>query len=62
MDVKPYITEMKKLNGDMGLRETIEKNSKNVLFIEGDEGNVFDIDSEDEINILEERGYIIEKG
>ena len=53
---------MKRLNGDMGLRETREKNSKNVLFIEGDEGNVFDIDSEDEINILEERGYIIEKG
>jgi len=59
---KGHITEMKRLNGDMGLRETIEKNSKNVLFIEGDEGNVFDIDSEDEINILEERGYIIEKG
>jgi len=62
MDVKPYIAEMKKLNGDKGLRETIEKYSKNVLFIEGDEGNIFDIDTEDEIKILGERGYAIEKG
>lgn len=62
LDIKPYVWEMKRLKGDKGLREIIEKHSKSVLFIKGDEGTTFDIDTEDEINILKERGYTIEKG
>ncbi len=61
MRVKPYLDEMRLLEGDKGLREIIEKHSENVLLIEGEEGNIFDIDTEKEINILRERGFIIEK-
>jgi CTP:molybdopterin cytidylyltransferase MocA len=59
--IKPYIEEMQSLQGDKGLREIIDNHSKNVLLIEGDEGNLFDIDTEKEINIIKERGYLIEK-
>lgn len=61
MDIKPYIKELQNLEGDKGLREIIDNHSENVLFIEGDEGNIFDIDTEGEINILRERRYVIEK-
>jgi len=61
MDVKPYIKEMQNLEGDKGLREIIDNHSESVLFIEGDEGNIFDIDTEGEIHALRERGYVIEK-
>ena len=59
--IKPYIKEMQSLEGDKGLREIIDNHSKNVLLIEGDGGNIFDIDTEEEINILKEREYLIEK-
>ena len=61
MDVKPYIKEMQNLEGDKGLREIIDNHSGSVLFIDGDEGNIFDIDTEGEIQTLRERGYVIEK-
>jgi molybdenum cofactor cytidylyltransferase len=61
MDIKPYIKEMQNLDGDKGLREIIDNHSGSVLFIEGDEGNIFDIDTEGEIHTLRERGYVIEK-
>jgi molybdenum cofactor cytidylyltransferase len=61
MDIKPYIKEMLNLEGDKGLRKIIDNHSGNVLFIEGDEGNIFDIDTEGEIHTLRERGYVIEK-
>jgi molybdenum cofactor cytidylyltransferase len=61
MDIKPYIKEMQNLEGDKGLREIIDNHSGSVLFIEGDEGNIFDIDTEGEIHTLRERGYVIEK-
>ena len=61
MDIKPYINEMQNLEGDKGLREIIDNHSESVLFIEGDEGNIFDIDTEGEIHALRERGYVIEK-
>lgn len=61
MDVKPYIKEMQNLKGDKGLREIIDNHSGSVLFIDGNEGNIFDIDTEGEIQTLRERGYVIEK-
>ena len=61
MDIKPYIKEMQNLEGDKGLREIIDNHSESVLFIDGDEGNIFDIDTEGEIHTLRERGYVIEK-
>jgi molybdenum cofactor cytidylyltransferase len=62
MCVNPYIEEMRLLKGDKGLREIIEKHLEDVLFVEGDEGNVFDIDNIEDVNILKERGYKIEEG
>ena len=59
--IKPYLEEMKGLAGDKGLREIIDKHREDVVFIKGDEGNIFDIDTLETINILKKRGYKIEK-
>jgi molybdenum cofactor cytidylyltransferase len=61
MKIKPYFVEMKGLTGDKGLREIIDKHREDVVFIKGDEGSVFDIDTIETIEILKERGYRIEK-
>jgi molybdenum cofactor cytidylyltransferase len=58
----PYREEMELLDGDRGLREVIEKHSTDVLFIEGDEGILFDIDTEEDLRVLRRRGYRVEKG
>jgi molybdenum cofactor cytidylyltransferase len=60
--IKPYLDEMKILKGDKGLREIVDKHMEDVVFIKGDEGSVFDIDTVETINLLKERGYRIEKG
>ncbi len=62
MRVAPFIEEMKGLEGDKGLREVIEKHKEDVLFIEADDGVLFDIDTADDIRSLTQRGYSIEKG
>ncbi len=62
MNITRYEADMGLLEGDKGLREVIEKNSSDVLFIEGDEGVLFDIDTLEDIEILRERGYKVEKG
>jgi molybdenum cofactor cytidylyltransferase len=61
MNVGLYCDEIRSLQGDKGLREIIEKYRKYVIFIEGDEGTLFDIDTIDDVESLKERGYIIEK-
>jgi len=62
MDVGLYSTEIRSLEGDKGLREIIEKHAGDVIFIKGNEGSLFDIDTIEDIERLKERGYIIEKG
>lgn len=62
MDIEPYESDMELLGGDKGLREIIEKHGSDVLFIEGDEGVLFDIDTLEDIDILRKRGYKVEKG
>lgn len=57
-----YRGEMEHLEGDMGLREVIEKHSSDVLSIVGDEGILFDIDTLEDLGVLKERGYRVEKG
>jgi len=59
--IKPYFEEMKGLTGDKGLREIIDKHGEDVVFIRGDEGSVFDIDTVETVNLLKERGHRIEK-
>jgi molybdenum cofactor cytidylyltransferase len=60
--IKPFLEEMKGLAGDKGLREIIDKHREDVVFIKGDEGSIFDIDTVETVNLLRERGYKIEKG
>ena len=62
MSYKPYKSDIEKLEGDKGLREVIEKYASDVVFIESDEGILFDIDMLEDIENLKERGYLIEKG
>jgi molybdenum cofactor cytidylyltransferase len=53
--------EIGMLHGDSGLREVIEKYKEDVVFIEGDSGNLYDIDTIQAIDQLRERGYRIEE-
>jgi molybdenum cofactor cytidylyltransferase len=62
MDFGLHREEIKSLQGDKGLREIIEKHTKDVIFIKGNEGTLFDIDTIEDIERLKERGHIIEKG
>lgn len=62
MHVGPHLDEMRSLQGDRGLREIVDKHRGDVVFIEGDEGIIFDIDTVEAINILKKRGYRVEKG
>ena len=61
MNPRPYLEEMRGLTGDKGLREVIEKHIDDVVFLDGDEGNLFDIDTAEEIDILRRRGHKIEE-
>jgi len=49
------------LHEDSGLREVIEKYKQDVVFIEGDTGNLYDIDTIQTLDRLRERGYRIEE-
>jgi molybdenum cofactor cytidylyltransferase len=62
MDASLYGEEIRSLQGDKGLREIIEKHNEDVIFINGNEGAIFDIDTTDDVERLKERGHIIEKG
>ncbi len=62
MDVSTYSEEIKSLQGDRGLREIIEKHAEDVIFIKGNEGSLYDIDTIEDVERLKERGHIIEKG
>lgn len=62
MSVAPYRADMEGLEGDKGLREVIAKYSADVLFIKGDEGTLFDIDTLEDIEVLKQRGFKVEKG
>jgi molybdenum cofactor cytidylyltransferase len=62
IDVKPYLAEMRTLEGDTALRPIIERHSQDILYVEGDEGIILDLDTDEEIDLLRGRGYKIEKG
>jgi molybdenum cofactor cytidylyltransferase len=57
----PYLREMTNLQGDRGLREVIEKHREDVVFIEGDETILFDIDTMEQIEELRSRGLKVEE-
>lgn len=60
--IKPCETLIGSLSGDKGLREIIEKNGEDVICIEGNEGSLLDIDTEEDVASLRKRGYCVEKG
>jgi molybdenum cofactor cytidylyltransferase len=62
IDVTKYVEEIRALEGDTALRPIIEKHSQDILYVEGDEGILLDLDTEQDIDLLRERGYTIEKG
>jgi len=62
IDANMLRAESGMLLGDSGLREVIEKYRRDVVFIDGDEGNLWDIDTVQAIDRLRERGYRIEEG
>lgn len=61
MSVAPFIEAMRGLEGDKGLREVIEKHKEDVLFLETDDGVLFDIDTADDVRTLTQKGYAIEE-
>ena len=65
----PVLVEMKKhlpavsaVNGEWGLKEVVEGNPADVVFVEAGEGALLDLDTEADMNALKRRGYTIEKG
>lgn len=56
-----FLDEMAAVEGDMGLRRLVERHRDEVRTVEGDEGAVLDIDSEEDIAELVRRGFTIEK-
>jgi molybdenum cofactor cytidylyltransferase len=56
-----FLEEMATVEGDMGLRRLVERHADLVRTVEGDEGTVLDIDSEEDIAELAGRGFRIEK-
>jgi molybdenum cofactor cytidylyltransferase len=61
IDANTLGAEIGMLHGDSGLREVIEKYRQDMVFIEGDDGNLLDIDTIQAIEQLRERGYKVEK-
>ncbi|HAR96257.1 MAG TPA: hypothetical protein DCR97_09900 [Deltaproteobacteria bacterium] len=56
-----FLEEMAAIEGDIGLRKLVERHGDQVRTVEGDEGCVFDIDSEEDVAELVRRGFTIEK-
>jgi molybdenum cofactor cytidylyltransferase len=61
IDTAVIRAEIGMLQGDKGLREVIEKYRRDVVFIQGDDGNLFDLDTIQAIDQLRERGYRVEE-
>jgi molybdenum cofactor cytidylyltransferase len=62
IDLSRYTAELGSLTGDAGLRTILENHNQDILYVEGDEGTVLDLDTEEEIDKVRRRGYTIEKG
>ena len=62
IDATTYLDEMRSLKGEAALKPIIEKHSQDIRYVEGDEGILLDLDTEEDIDLLRGRGYAIEKG
>jgi len=62
IDLARYTADLGSLTGDAGLRTILENHNQDILYVEGDEGTVLDLDTEEEIDKVRRRGHTIEKG
>ena len=53
---------MNGVDGDRGLREVVEAHPEDLYCIEGGEGVVLDLDTEDDLESARRRGFTVEKG
>ena len=49
------------IEGDIGLKKLVERHLNQVRTVEGDEGSILDIDSEEDVAEIARRGFTIEK-
>ena len=61
VETRKHLAGMRAITGEGGLRSLLAEKSKDILFVEGDEGSVLDLDTEDDLNVLRRRGYTVEK-
>ncbi len=59
--VADYLDEMRSLTGEAALKPIIEKHSDDITYVQGDEGILLDLDTEEDLDLLRRRGYTIEK-
>jgi molybdenum cofactor cytidylyltransferase len=62
IDVRKHLAALAGVKGEGGLREMIAGRGADVLFVEGDEGSILDLDTEDDLTALQRRGHKVEKG
>jgi len=62
VDMRKHLAGIRAIAGEGGLRALLAEKSKDILFVEGDEGSTLDLDTEDDLNVLRRRGYTVEKG
>ncbi|OPY69453.1 MAG: Molybdenum cofactor cytidylyltransferase [Syntrophorhabdaceae bacterium PtaU1.Bin034] len=62
VDVGKHWSAIAAVEGEGGLREVVAAHPGDVRFIEGGEGSILDLDTDDDISLLIRRGYTVEKG
>lgn len=62
IDVRRHLSALYAVDGEGGLRDLIAAHAEDVHFLEAGEGTVLDLDTEEDIELLERRGYTVEKG
>ncbi|MGD0229789.1 MAG: nucleotidyltransferase family protein [Syntrophorhabdales bacterium] len=62
VDMRRHLEEVGAIEGQGGLRDVIAGAKGYVRFVEGTEGCILDMDTEEDIAFLRRRGYTIEKG
>ena len=61
VETRRHLAGIRAITGEGGLRALLSEKSKDVLFVEGDEGSILDVDTEHDLNVLRRRGYTVEK-
>ncbi len=62
VDMRQHFRAVAAVWGEWGLRDVIAAAGSEVCFVEGGEGSLLDLDTNEDIAYLEGRGYTIEKG